>query len=163
MDQKLRLITICALLALVVQGCGFHLKGRQSISPILAELQVEGYSQLALLIGGRIAELDGQQPIESTANNARFFIESERFDRRVIAVDSSGKAIEYELQYQVKFRVDHADGKPLLTTQTLAMRRSYNSSGEDELGRQDEADILKQDMISSMAERVLRQLEVQLR
>lgn len=161
MRRQWALLSVIAWLFLL-QGCGFHLKGQQTISPILAGLEVEGFGQLASLIRGQIAELGGAE-VSPDSGRAKLFVESEGFDKTVLAVDGKGKAIEYELLYRVKIRVDQSDGMSLLTTQVLDMSRSYYSSGEDELGRQDEADILRQDMVRSMADRVLRQLEVQLR
>ena len=160
--RRLWVLLPLVTLLFMLQGCGFHLKGQQAISPTLANLQVAGYGQLASLIRGQIAEL-GRDQISSDAKHAKLYIESEGFHRTVLAVDGSGKAIEYELQYRVKFRVDQDDGKPLLASQRLDMSRTYYSSGEDELGRQDEANILKQDLVSAMADRILRQLEIQLR
>ena len=142
----------------LLQGCGFHLKGQQAVSPLLAGLQVEGYGRLASLIRSQVAELSGGQE----SSGAKLYIESEGFESRVLTVDGQGKAIEYELRYRVKFRVDQA-AKVLLVSQILEMDRSYYSSGEDELGRLSEADILKQDMVRMMSDRLLRQLEVQLR
>ncbi len=147
-------------IALLLQGCGFHLKGARTVSPLLAGLHVEGYSPLALLIRSQISELRSVN--SSKVKQTKLTIESAYFDNRVLTVDGQGKAIEYELRYQVKFRVDQEGGEVLLKSQTLDMDRSYYSSGEDELGRLSEADILKQDMVLMMSDRILRQLEVQL-
>jgi LPS-assembly lipoprotein len=147
---------------LLLQGCGFHLKGPRTVSPLLAGLQVDGYSSLAVLIRTQIAELNATKE-SSKVRQSTLIIESEKFVSHVLTVDGQGKAIEYELRYQVSFRVDLDDGEALLKHQNLEMDRSYFSSGEDELGRLSEADLLKQDMVMMMSDRILRQLEVQLR
>lgn len=161
MRQPWALLSIFIAL-LLLQGCGFHLKVQRTISPLLAGLQVDGYSQLATLIRSQIAELnrvkDGSKVKQTT-----LYIESAGFSSNVLTVDGRGKAIEYELRYRVKFRVDQDGGKTLITSQLLEMDRSYYSSGEDELGRLSEADILKQDMVRMMSDRLLHQLEIQLK
>ena len=159
----MRLGIIVILLVLSLQGCGFHLKGQQSLSPVLASLEVQGGDQLARLIRGQLAELKAGAGPKPDASSARLHILSEHFSRRVLSLDSAGKAIEYELTYHASYWVDGADGKPLIETQNNQMSRSYYSSGEEELGRQGEADLIRQDMIRTMADRILRQLEVQLK
>lgn len=151
------------ILVLLLQGCGFHLKGQQSLSPVLAGLEVQGEDQLALLIRGQLTELRAGAAPGPDARGARLHILSEHFSRRALSLDSAGKAIEYELTYHASYRVDGDDGKPLVETQNNRMSRSYYSSGEEELGRQGEANLIRQDMIRTMADRILRQLEVQLR
>jgi len=161
MRQSRAILSIFIAL-LLLQGCGFHLKGPRTVSPLLAGLQVDGYSPLASLIRSQVAELNSEKD-RSKVRQTRLYIESADFSNSVLTVDGRGKAIEYELRYRVKFRVDQDGGEALITSQTLEMDRSYYSSGEDELGRLSEADILKQDMVNMMSDRILRQLEVQLR
>lgn len=76
---------------------------------------------------------------------------SESSAKRVLSVDSQGRAREYELQYKVSFEVTSKDQGFSLPPQQLELQREYLFDPEDVLGKaSEEADLIKgmqQDMV----------------
>jgi LPS-assembly lipoprotein len=155
-----------ALLLLTLAGCGFHLTGyQQPVSPALDGLYVVDGDQRDSLAGVlqlnlRIAGVK----LAADAESARYRLQilRENFQRRVLAVDANGKALDSELQLRASFRLMRASGgEPL--EQQLELVRQLSYSGADELGQRNEQAQLAGDMRSDMANQIIRRLEARLK
>ena len=153
-------------LLLLLAGCGFHLKGYQQADPALDGLFVEQAEQRDSLAGVIQRELvTAGVKLADTAETAkhRLRIRADRFTQRVLSVDASGKALEYELSLQAGFDVAAADGSERLPLQSLELLRQLTLSGQDELGYRNEAALLRIDMRLDMADQIIRRLQAQLK
>ncbi len=160
----MRLLPLAGLLWLA--GCGFHLKGYQQASPNLDGLLIEQNDEQ-----GRLAGVIQQQLLVSDVKLAaspaqaknRLRISQERFSQRVISVDANGKVLEYELLLEAKFAVSAAGAQESAPLQSLELTRQLTYSGADELSRRSEAELMRADMLTDMADQVIRQLQAQLK
>jgi LPS-assembly lipoprotein len=153
-------------LLLTLAGCGFHLKGyQQAASPVLNGLYVEGGEDRGTLAGilAHNLRIGGVElAADAEAAKARLIITGERQQRRVLAVDASGKALDSELQLMAGFRLTRAaGGEP--ETQTMELVRQLSYGGDDELGQRNEAALLLNDMRNEMANQIIRRLEALLK
>ena len=91
------------LISILITSCGFHLRGSQDFSKILPEVNVSGVDKYNEL---------GRELLRSlAAANVNVFDESsvilnvtnDTFSKRVLSVDSAGRANQYELRYDVSF------------------------------------------------------------
>jgi LPS-assembly lipoprotein len=160
------LVRLLSLTVLVwLGGCGFHLKGYHQASPNLDGLYVEQNNQSAGL-----AEVIRQQLLLSEVELAELpaqaknllRITRQRFGERVISVDANGKVLEYELLLQVEFTISARVVPEPPPAQRLELTRYLTFSGEDELGRRNEAELIRSDMLMDMADQIIRQLQAQL-
>jgi LPS-assembly lipoprotein len=163
--HSMRSLALVTLLLLV--GCGFHLKGYQQVaSPNLDGLFiVEGEAGSALAGEIRRQLLVSDVKLAESVAQARNILRilQERFGQRVISVDANGKVLEYELQLLASFSVSASGSKEPPTPQQLELTRQQTSSGSDELGRRNEAQLIRSDMLTDMAGQIIRQLQAQLK
>jgi len=146
-----------AATALVLTGCGFHPRGQMNFASQISSLQLRGpialMDELAVLLesNGIAVASDGQSAV--------LIVEKELLDKQILSVDSrSGKEREHSLAYTVAYRILSAEGKELLTQQTVNIVRDYVLDEEAILGKDQERTVLQQEMRRSAASQILRRL-----
>lgn len=153
-------------LLLWLSGCGYHLKGYHQVTPGLDGLFVEQGDQRGTLAGMLQRELSvsgvklAKNPVEA---RHRLRVTRERFNQRVISVDANGKVLEYEIRLDARFAVFAANGAERMPEQGLEITRQLILSDADELGRRNEAALMKVDMRMDMASQIIRRLQAQLK
>jgi LPS-assembly lipoprotein len=99
------LASIAVLALALVDGCGFHLRGSVDIPPALNPLYIE--AQPGSLVRDAIAEQlpGGPASLAAGPNDARLILRImvERRTSRVVATDSTGKVLAYDLRFDVTF------------------------------------------------------------
>ena len=157
---------IWLLLLLVLNGCGFHLKGyQQAASPVLDGLYVEGgegRNTLAGVLAHNLRTGGVKLAAEPGVAKAQVKITTDRLQRRVLAVDANGKALDSEFLLRASFRLTTAIGTEP-EEQSLELVRQLSYSGTDELGQRNEAALLASDMRNEMANQIIRRLEALLK
>lgn len=149
---------------LILAGCGFHLKGYQQATPNLNGLFVENAENRQSLAGVLQRDLRASGvalAADAAAAKNRLSL-TEAFKYRVLSVDENGKALEYELRLKSDFSVVDREGKAALPDQHLELVRELIYSGTDELGRRNEAKLVRGDMRIDMADQIVRRLQAQL-
>ncbi|QYZ65950.1 MAG: lipoprotein [Gammaproteobacteria bacterium (ex Lamellibrachia satsuma)] len=149
---------------LIVSGCGFHLKGYQQATPNLNGLFVEDAENRQSLAGVLQRDLRASGALlAASAAEAKYRLSlTEIFKYRVLSVDENGKALEYELRLKSDFSVVDREGNTALPEQHLELVRELTYSGTDELGRRNEAKLVRGDMRTDMADQIVRRLQAQL-
>ncbi len=150
------------LLCLSLTACGFHPRGDLTLPAYMSKTYIQGatpYSDLETDLH-RALDIAGAQVTAAPQDaTARLRILHEEFGRRVLSVDITGKAREYELFYTVDFDVDGADGKSLLAHQLQTLTRDFTFDETQLLGKANEEDLLHREMRHEMVQRILRRIE----
>ncbi|MGH8508413.1 MAG: LPS assembly lipoprotein LptE [Gammaproteobacteria bacterium] len=153
-----------AVLAILLcgYGCGFHLRGSSPVALRFSGVFVEsaGASQVAGQLQ-RQMQYNGVALMGKAAlAEAVVTLRDERFERRVLSVDPrTGKVREYELAYRVDLMVADAKGHSLLAAQSIDLIRDFTFDETAALGKSDEEQLLRQEMVQDAAATVLRRLE----
>jgi len=87
---------------------------------------------------------------------------NDRYDQRVLSVGHGNQVLEYELYYAVQFELVEVGGDSLVARKTIQLIRDYTYDQNDVLGRQNEQNIIRKDMVREAADRVLRTIQVAL-
>jgi len=133
----------------VATGCGFHLRGATGgLSPgDVSVLGVDAGNPLAQALAARGA---------AQAPRYEVNIEREAWDRRVSAFGSDGRAIEYELKYDVAFTLrDIASGR-VTPSDTVRVLRFYGFDPSQPLAKSAEESSIRADMVREAAASLLR-------
>lgn len=155
-----------AVLLILLNGCGFHLKGYAQPSAALNGLYIVGGNeqqtlagvlQSDLLAGGVILAAD-----KASAKYA-FQVLQEKFSSRVLSVDANGKALDNELRLQAKVRLTSPGVGNKPHEEQLQLVRQLSFSGSDELGQRNETRLMKSDMRRDLSAQIIRRLEAGLR
>ena len=160
----LRRYIALALLVSLIQACGFQLRGAldlsQDISPIYLQqnnLFELGREIKALLNANKLQIAENEQQAK-----AQLALLSETRGRRVLSVDSNGRAREYLLNYTVNFsiKIKQTTGINQQGRQdTISVKRSLLYEPEAVLAVANESEILYKDMQRDVARLILLKLQ----
>jgi len=152
------------LVALMLGGCGFHLRGTVDIPPGMKNIRVNSVDPE---LGTRIEDLlrqSGALPQKGEKSPSTVLrVTSARFDRNVSTVDTRGKVTGYALVYTVNYSARRGDGTALLEGETLNLQRDYEFKSAEMLAKESEENFLRQDMVRDAAQQIVRQLARALR
>jgi LPS-assembly lipoprotein len=121
-------------------------QGARIGGPLTQELRIRGAS-----VAGSAAQA-----------KAVIRILGEEDDNRVAAVNSQGKVIGIELLYRVDFDAVRSNGEQMVERQSIELAREYINPEVEVLGKAEEADLIRRDMVQDMADRIVRRLAAQL-
>ena len=154
---------VALLLAALVAGCGWQLRGSYDLPGALVPIAVEaggvgGALRESLRVSGALARATDEAPA------SRVEILEESDSRRVISVDPQGKVDEYELRYEVRWQLTAAGSgdrarRILIAPLTFSANRSYDFDAGSVLSRDEEERILVETMREDLAQRILFRLQ----
>ena len=150
------------MLVLLMTSCGFHLRGAYQLPESMAKTYIQAGNQNSDLIRSlkRSLKVNNILLIEDkTQASAILTISSEMRNKRILSVDSRGRAREYELSYKVSFDVQDKSSNFIVTRQSLKLEREFLFDTEDILGKGREESTLIKDMQQDMVRLILLRLQ----
>lgn len=152
-----------ALAVVLVAGlgaCGFKLRAAAEVPPELSPVYVQaGAGSRAAAAMLETLDVSGV-PVAGNPADGRLVIRilQESRSARVAAVDRNGKVIAQELHYRVRFDALGPGGRELLAPETLDLVRTFENPDVEVLGKQQEAELIYQDLTDEAAVRILTRL-----
>lgn len=147
-------------IALLVNGCGFHLEGRVPLPQPIRRPYIQAADQQSDFVQSlrRQMLISGAQPVDSP-DQATAVVEilSDSVTPRVLSVSAQNRPTEYQVTYTVRFSVT-AGGRELLPPQQVSSMRSYSFDESLLLAKEHEEAILQQAMGQDLADIVMRRL-----
>ena len=144
-----------------LSACGFHLRGSFVIPSYLQTIQVQD-ARPATRIAPELKRALQNAGVTVTDDRAQadavLQLHTENLERRVVAVDASGKAQEYGLRYSVVFSVLGPDGTPWLSNASVSASRSLRFDEGAVLGAAGEQEQLQTEMRAEAVRGILGQL-----
>jgi len=146
---------------LLLSACGFHLKGMGSSTrplPFSSVYVDEAGTNLGPLLHATLARND-KLVVLSSAKQAEAVVSvlTENQAKEVSTINSGGKVNEYQLTYTAAVRTVLA-GTPVDPDMQVVVRRNMNYSDSDVLGKEQEENLLWEDMRRDAAEQIVRRL-----
>lgn len=158
-------ILLLATYSLLLNSCGFHLRG-QGTATFPAAL-----SSLRVQIAGSRQEND---PLLAAVRNALrtqakvdvrdegelpvLVLQNERSQTEALSISTTGKALEYSLRYEVSFQLLDTAGGESFPPQTIRLRRDYIFDPLNVIAKQKEEDELLREMRRDAAGQIVRRL-----
>jgi LPS-assembly lipoprotein len=159
-------LTILFLLASLLSGCGFHLRGSVDLPANYQRMAIEGvspYSDLGLKLK-RGLQANGVEVVDATAANVILKLSQVSYQRRLLSVSAlSGKTAEYELHYSLKMSVRDRQGNVLVPEQALQQLRDYVFDQSNVLATGNQEAQLRKDMERDLVGQILRRLQARAR
>ena len=153
---------LVVILALVLAGCGFALRGSQPLPASLERPYIETGREGARLARElrRQFEVAGARPLarDDDASAVVRILENDT-GQRILSVTTTGGPEEYEVFHIVRFEVD-VDGRRVFGPQDLRLTRDYTFDKNDVLGKRQEYDTLSAALRKEMASLMLRRLRL---
>lgn len=158
----LRLLTVL-LLAAVLAGCGFQLRGAQSSGlpykslyialPETADVRVwlERYIRAT---GGTELVDDGK------AAEATFQQLSDTRQKTILSVNAKGRVREYRLQLAYRFRIVNGKGQEIVAPNEISLSRDITYDDSNVLAKDQEEGLLWRDMNNDLVNQIMRRLSI---
>ncbi len=154
---------ILLLIAALLGGCGFQLRGSADLPPILqatwldaggVSTELQRQVRQSLGSGGAVLVDD-----RATAT-ARLRITGERYQRRTAEVDARGNITEFELRYTFRFSLfDEAAGASLIDEAVVEVERTLRYDDSQLLARESEEADMRAEMVRFAVHQMVRRIE----
>ncbi|ALP52033.1 hypothetical protein Tel_02140 [Candidatus Tenderia electrophaga] len=152
---------VAAILVLGLSACGWHLRGSQTMDVSLPPVYLEFHNASAELrrdLNQTLASAQVNVVNQAAQAGLLLTIHNEQRGRRVLAVDSSGRVSEYELQYTLTFSARDRGGKVLIPQDSIVQQRDYRFDESQVLAKGEEEKKLFDFMRRMSIQALLRRL-----
>lgn len=160
MNRFLKTISYLVLLT-SLSACGFALRGAvvfpfQSICVGLPESSA---------LGGELKRnlrANGKTEVTTQATNAEVVLDvlGETRDKVILSLNSQGRVREFNLIYNLKFRLRDKAGREVLEPTTISLKRNLSFKENEVLAKEAEEALLYRDMQSELVQQIMRRLAV---
>lgn len=152
---------LTAVMAALIAGCGFQLRGAPPVSSALEPLSVDCSSQVPDTLCRSLREQLNLGNVRlAPVSEADYILRLRNFerDRRASAITAQAAAAEYTLRHSVDLEVVSSDRVPMVGTTRLTTSESYRYDETNVLARQREEEALRQQMDDRLAQQVIFRL-----
>jgi LPS-assembly lipoprotein len=158
MDRRALLASAAAAAAL--GGCGFRLRGAQTLPVETLFLALPVNSPLGAEIT-RVVRSSTNARVVTDRKEAQAIFEllGESREREVLSVNAQGRAREYQLRLLTTFRVVDPNGIELIAPATLTARRDISFNESELLAKESEEALLYRDMQSDLVRQMVTRLQ----
>ena len=153
---------LSSFIILVLTSCGFHLRGAYRLPFQMENTFIKTADENSELIRVLKRTLKASNiNVVKTEQQAQAVLRvfNEQQSKRVISVDTQGRAQEYALNYQVSFDVAATDLEFLIKEQTIKLQRDFLFDTEDVLGKGREEATLIKDMQQDVVRLIMLRLQ----
>ena len=161
--RALLLVVVLVMLA-GLPACGFQPRGEAvDLERLPQPLKITGigrYNPLHRELRRQLNAAGLQTALPEGIGVATLHVDDHQSTRRVLAVDSSNRAVEYELEESIRIRLVQ-DGATRVAPQTIRVVRILYRPVNAILGGNRETTLLREDMRRDLAERALRRIVAQ--
>ena len=166
--QLLRNTILIIATCLTVAGCGFHLRGSQTLPPdinAVTSTSVVAHSLLKRELDERLNVYEiPRKPFDTVtrsdlSDTVIIRLLPETIERRLLSVFSTGQVAEYELIYGVNYTVTFPGHDPI--NAYFEIMRDYQDDPDKVLAKSRELDLVVSEMRKEAADRIIRRLALQ--
>ena len=158
---RLCLLIITCILAMSMQGCGFQFRGNNAYSSQLSSVQITG--RLKDSEQGRVIERLAERYGMEVSNDALWALdlEKETLDRMRVTATRMASTDEFLLTRTIVFSLvhKHAVDSEVYGPVTVTRQATYQDDQAQVLSKSNEEQIIRQELMESVAEQILRQAD----
>ncbi len=163
--KRLFQVALISTLMTALTACGFQMRGDWTLPSVMQQTAYTSgsrdlFNELERNFRAASASITRS---DSTAGGTRLRVTGETMSRRVLSVDNTGKAIEYELFYVLTFDVLDGNGNLVVKPQRMTMTRDYLFAAADVHGTSRQETLLREEMRKEMANLILRRIQASAR
>ena len=146
------------VLALVLAGCGFRLRGTADV-PFETLYLPNATSGIALDLKRNIQAGTRARVVDdaSGADAVLQFTEETRA-KEILSLTAQGRVREFQLRYRVGFRVHDGKGREFVPASTIQLTRDVTFNDTEILAKEQEEQLLFRDMQTDMVQLIMRRL-----
>jgi len=159
-------VFIFILVMSLLQSCGFRLRGASELPNTVKFAVIDGvaeFSDLGIAIKQQLVSSGAKVLTTADVDTVHFVVTRNKFFRRVLSIDSAGRANEYGLTYEMSIRVLDAKGVTLVKERIVNLNRNYTYDLDNALAKSNEEANIKLQMISLAVRQSMRRIGIKLR
>jgi LPS-assembly lipoprotein len=164
---KRLILNVCILIIVLTSvGCGFKLRGDYGLPTGIGQLQLLSAQQNTPLhrIVGKQLQRFNIEVWDNTVSasqideqvDAIVYLTSDRLERRLLSLFSTGQVAEYELVYTIKYQIQFPAQDPQEIE--FDVTREYQDDPDAVLAKSRELDLIQNEMRQEAANRIIRQI-----
>ncbi|NMG33000.1 hypothetical protein GRF61_00870 [Azoarcus sp. TTM-91] len=147
------------LAAALLASCGFRLRGPQPLDFATIHVGASQYSDLGISLRRHIATSGSTTVVDDPATaDVKLQILANEREREILSLTGAGKVREYQLIQRIRFRLADKNGSDLIPPTTILARREYTFDDSQVLGKEQEENLLYNDMQSDLVMQIMRRL-----
>ena len=153
---------------LTIVGCGFKLRGDYGLPASIQQLQLlasQKNAPLHRILGKQLKgfNIEVWDNMVSASQideqvDAIIYLTSDRLERRLLSLFSTGQVAEYELVYTIKYQIQFPTQDPQEIE--FDVTREYQDDPNAVLAKSRELDLIQDEMRQEAANRIIRQLAI---
>ena len=156
-------VFLALILAAIVAGCGFQLRGTLSSNLPYKTLYIAlpETSDVRIWMQRYIRATDQTQIVDSAKDAEAIFVQLQ--DTRVktiLSVNAQGRVREYRLQLDYKFRIVNSKGQELIGPNEINLSRDITYDDSTVLAKDLEEGLLWRDMNNDLVNQIVRRLSL---
>jgi LPS-assembly lipoprotein len=159
MIRQICAFTAATLLAILLNGCGFNLRGSYLLAPELQTINlssVDKFGELTRVIKQHLT-INDVELVEKTNNSIpQMRILKDSLDRRTLSVFPNGQVAEYELIYTVRYQILIPD--KAVQRFSFELNRDYQDDPDIALAKSRELSLMLSEMRIEAANKILRDM-----
>ena len=148
------------LAALVLAGCGYHLRGQVPLPAVVATPYIEAgdrYTPLYAALDERLRAAGAQPAADAASASAVIRLHVDDTGRDLLSVTADNKPGEYEVYYAAEFSVT-SGATELLARNQVRLTRDYGYDESAVLAKEHEEETLRVALAGEIADQILRRL-----
>ena len=158
MSSFSRVIVLTA--ALLLTGCGFHLRGSATLPFNTLYVDAPPASVFAIQLR-RVIGSGSETRITNnrTEADATLQVLNELREKEILSLSAGGRVRELQLRYRVQYQVFDKNKAPLAPAGEIVLRRDYSFNDQDQLSKESEEALLYRDMQTDAVQQLVRRLQ----
>jgi LPS-assembly lipoprotein len=146
------------VLAAVVGGCGFQLRGSATV-PFQTLYIPDARTGVALNLKRNIEAGTNAKVVDDPKTaDAILELSAENKEKIILSLSGTGRVSEFRLRYSVRYRVHDGKGNEYVPSSLVQLTRDMTYDDSQILAKEAEEQLLFRDMQSDMVQQVLRRL-----
>lgn len=144
---------------LLLQGCGWHLRGIQTLPPELQSLHLQTASDNSAFARSLKRSLKTMNvSLADTTADAPYTLSVSNINqsRRTLSTTGNAKVAEYELTSTVSYTIHNREGQQLIEPTQLNVARTYLYNADNAVSSFEEESLLRKEMQRELVQQLIR-------
>ncbi|WP_236994341.1 LPS assembly lipoprotein LptE [Methylomicrobium sp. RS1] len=151
------------LLACWLSACGYHLRGTEQAAVKFKKVYLEGATEALREQFDEVLKLSSARLAKSAKEaDLHIKVDDEKYNRRVVSLNFSGRSNQLELSYRLKFQLTGADNAPLPSNEPLLITREFFNDQQDILAKNNEEGVIRREMYRQAVRSILDRAKAQI-
>lgn len=160
MSRIVKLTSLLIAAALLLTGCGFHLRESVALPASMQRMHLKVNDRGDLQRNLARALRGSGVTVEDApgAGIAELAVTQASFSTDRLSISGTARITEYSVQYVVKFHLTDAAGVMLLPEQTIQMSRDYSYDATNTIGDESQVEQIQRSLIDDTVQSILFRL-----